>query len=272
MRDIVTLNDTQREAVQKHALAALSEFDRICKSHHINYTLAYGTLIGAIRHKGFIPWDDDIDVCVSRKDLIRLRSLANKELGKGFFYQSNATDPNWFRLYDKVRVDGTIFREIAHERENIHQGVYIDVFPIDNVPQKKFLAKCQLLLYKVSSSILSAKYINIRHRYGVKKVVAILLRVLFFPIKKKWLYCLSEWIATRTPQGGNTCSFESPYQEVFPISIYQKYVEVPFVNYQFPTVAGYDYWLKTVYGDYMKMPPECKRVSLHALSELIIPD
>jgi len=268
MRDLVTLNDTQRESVQKHALAALCEFDRICKSHHINYTLAYGTLIGAIRHKGFIPWDDDIDVCVSREDLIKLRSFANDELKGGFFYQSHVTETNWYRLYDKIRVDGTVFREIAHENENIHQGIYIDIFPIDNIPENKFKAKCQLILYRLTTSILSAKYISMRHRHGAKKAIAFLFIILFFPVRKKWLYRMSEKIACSTINGKLTRSFESPYQEVFPETVYQEYTDVDFEHFRFSTVSCYDYWLKTVYGDYMKMPPEEKRVSQHYLSEL----
>ena len=272
MKCLVTLNDNQRKAVQKHALAALCEFDRLCKSHHINYSLGYGTLIGAIRHKGFIPWDDDIDVCVSREDLIKLRSFANNELKKGFFYQSHATETNWYRLYDKIRVDGTVFREIAHENENIHQGVYIDIFPIDNIPENKFMAKCQQILYKLTSSVLSAKYISPRYRHGANKAIAIIFKALFFPIRKNWLYRMAEKIACSTVKGKFTYNFESPYKDVFPVSVYEKYVDVPFEKYHFPAVACYDYWLRTIYGDYMKMPTECKRVSLHALSEFNIPD
>ena len=271
MRDLVTLNDLQREAVQKHALAALCEFDRLCKSHHINYTLAYGTLIGAVRHKGFIPWDDDIDVCVRREDLIKLRTFANIELKKGFFYQSHATEANWYRLYDKIRVDGTIFREIAHEAENIHQGIYIDIFPIDNIPENAFKAKCQMALYKFTSSVLSAKFISLRYRYGTNKMIAILFKVLFFPVKKNWLYRISEKIASSTAKGKLTRNFESPYKEVFPGTIYQEYTEVIFEHYRFSSVSCYDHWLKAVYGDYMKLPPMDKRISLHSLSELELP-
>lgn len=267
---MVVLTDYQRSVVQKYALSALCEFDRICKSHHINYTLAYGTLIGAIRHKGFIPWDDDVDVCVSRSDLQRLRSFANKELGNGFFYQSQSSDNNWYRLYDKIRVDNTVFREIAHEKEHIHQGVYIDVFPVDFLPDKKIPALFQLLSYKITSSILSAKYINLRSRHGINKAIAILLRVIFFLIKKKWLYVISEKIASYTTNGKSIRSFESAYREVIPRLLFEEFVDVDFENSKFSSIAKYDYWLKSVYGDYMSLPSEDKRISVHALSDLKI--
>lgn len=268
MRDFVILNDTQREAVQKQALAALCEFDRICKAHHINYSLAYGTLIGAIRHKGFIPWDDDIDVCVSREDLVKLRSFANDELKKGFFYQSHATEKNWYRLYDKIRVDGTVFREIAHETEKIHQGIYIDIFAMDSISDRKAWAKCQLLLYRVTSSLLSSKFLSLRHRHGLKRLIAIVLKVLFFPIRKEWLFSLSERIARLTKNGKYMISFESAYQEIIPVAVFKEFIDVEFELYSFSSVSGYDYWLQLIYGDYMKLPPKEKRMTTHALSEL----
>ena len=268
MEDIVILSDTQRAAVQAYATSALCEFDRLCKANLINYTLGYGTLIGAIRHKGFIPWDDDIDVCVSRKDLLKLRSIANNELSKGFFYQSHTTDKHWFRLYDKIRVDGTVFREIAHENESIHQGVYIDIFPLDFIPDNNYLAKCQVVLYKISAAILSSKYISLRYRHGFNKVLASILKVVFFPIRKKWLYNLSERIATCVTSGTKMRNMESPYNEVFPKTAYEKYVDVDFEKYKFPAISCYDRWLRGVYGDYLQLPPENKRVSRHALSEL----
>ena len=268
MRDLVVLNDAQRKAVQEHALTALCEFDRLCKSHHINYTLAYGTLIGAIRHKGFIPWDDDVDVCVSRYDLLKLRLCANSELNNGFFYQTQSTDKNWYRLYDKIRVDGTVFREIAHENEEIHQGIYIDVFPIDYLPNNKFLSKCQVLLYGFFSTVLSAKYLSLRHLHGFNKLAAVLLRVVFFPLKKKWLYNMAEKIACCSSEGEYMCSFESAYKEIFPNTVFEKFIDMDFDKYKFSCVSNYDYWLKTLYGNYWELPPEGKRVTTHALSEL----
>ena len=148
MKNVVVLSDEQRESVQNYAFKALCEFDRICSKNNIKYTLGYGTLIGAIRHKGFIPWDDDIDVCVSRKDLLKLRKIANSELTKGFFYQSHETDKSWYRLYDKIRVDGTLFREVAHENEKIHHGVYMDVFALDYISQYKIINVVQSAIYK----------------------------------------------------------------------------------------------------------------------------
>lgn len=264
------LNETDRKSVQKCALKALCEFDRLCKIHHINYSLAYGTLIGAIRHKGFIPWDDDIDVCVRRSDLLRLRSFANSELNSGFFYQTHTTDKNWYRLYDKIRIDGTVFREIAHEKEDIHQGVYIDIFPLDKIPESEACAKCQLLLYKVISSLLSSKYLSLNHRQGYKKVIAIVLKIFLFPIKKEWLFNLSEKIACFAVGGKHLVSFESAYHEMIPETIFQNFINVNFEQYSFSSVSNYDFWLKLIYGDYMKLPPKDKRVTTHALSEFNI--
>lgn len=264
----IILNQEQRLCVQKYALKALCEFDELCKKNEINYTLAYGTLIGAIRHKGFIPWDDDIDVCVSRKDLLKLRNIANRELSKGFFYQSHNTDCNWYRLYDKIRIDGTIFREIAHENEAVHQGVYIDIFALDYVSEFKTIAWLQSIIYNIVSAILSAKYLSIRQRKGGKKYIAWILKYSFYPIKKVWLYNIAETLAMFFKSGKILKNFESSYRETLSKSQFEKFINVKFENQSFKAIEDYDSWLRIIYGDYMQLPPLEKRVTCHVLSEI----
>lgn len=264
----IVLNKEQRLCVQSHALKALCEFDKLCKRNKINYTLAYGTLIGAIRHEGFIPWDDDIDVCVSRADLLKLRNIANCIMPKGFFYQSHSTDANWYRLYDKIRIDGTIFREIAHENVDIHQGVYIDVFALDYIPEFKTIALLQTITYNVISAILSAKYISIRQRRGFNKCIAWILKFAFYPIKKDGLYNFAEKLAGFCKEGKRLKNFESPYQETLQKSAFEEFINVKFENQSFMAIKCYDSWLKSIYGDYMQLPPLEKRITHHALSEI----
>lgn len=268
MNDNVILNEGQRLAVQKYALMALREFDVLCKKNSINYTLGYGTLIGAIRHKGFIPWDDDIDVCVTRKDLAKLREFANNELPVGYFYQTNKTDNNWFRLYDKIRVDGTIFREIAHENENIHQGVYIDVFPLDFMPSSAIVSTLHFKLYKIISAILSAKFISLRQRHGFNKLLSCIIKYLLYPINKRFLYNIAEKLSSYYKDGEKYRNYESPYGDTIPKSSFERFTEVTFENEHFMSIKEYDKWLRETYGDYMKLPPLEKRVTRHSLSEL----
>lgn len=268
MKNVVVLSDEQRESVQNYAFKALCEFDRICKKNNIRYSLGYGTLIGAIRHKGFIPWDDDIDVCVSRKDVIKLRKIANSELAEGFFYQSHESENDWYRLYDKIRVDGTLFREVAHENEKIHQGVYIDIFALDYVSHSKIVDLFQSAIYKFITSILSAKFISIRQKHGPKKYISILFRIIFFFVKKKWLYVLAERISTLYKSGDMLKCFETPYNDNMPESDFDNFVRVDFMNRPFMVVEKYDWWLRKIYGNYMQLPPVEKRVTRHTLSEL----
>ena len=94
------LTDIDRKKVQEKEVEILSEFDRLCKKHNIKYTLAGGTMLGAIRHKGFIPWDDDIDVYVLRNDFLKIRKIFPKELSSNFFYQCQKTDSDYYYPFD----------------------------------------------------------------------------------------------------------------------------------------------------------------------------
>ena len=108
---IIQLDENQTEALRNKELEILYEIDRVCKKHSITYTLTYGSLLGAIRHKGFIPWDDDVDIAMTREQFECFKEICKCELSDGFFYQCNETDPEYFHLVDKIRINGTVFKE-----------------------------------------------------------------------------------------------------------------------------------------------------------------
>lgn len=145
------------------------ELDRICKAYDIKYTLAYGTLIGAIRHRGFIPWDDDIDVFMLREDLLKLREICKTELNERFFYQNHETDKEYYYLFDKIRLNGTIFKETYLSKYNIHHGVYLDIFPVDKLPDDLREIKKQYRRYRIYRTVLNSKYLVLNARHGKKE-------------------------------------------------------------------------------------------------------
>ena len=117
-------------------LAILDEFVRICEKYDLRYYLVGGTLLGAVRHQGFIPWDDDIDVAMPRQDYDR---FAPKELAPQYFYQSPNTDPYYFLTYNKIRKNGTEVYEERFKDAKFHKGVFIDIFPLDFCPKPGLL-------------------------------------------------------------------------------------------------------------------------------------
>ena len=115
--------------MQKIELEMLLEVDRICKKFNIRYFLIAGTLLGAIRHKGFIPWDDDIDIIIPLNDYIKFCKVAEKELNKNYFLQNYKTDftAMW---YTKIRKNNTTAIQANHKNKLHHQGIWIDIFPL----------------------------------------------------------------------------------------------------------------------------------------------
>ena len=269
---IEILSQEQLARVQEIELEALIEFDRICTKHNIPYSLAGGTLLGAVRHKGFIPWDDDIDVVLLREDYDKLEKILIEELPEKYFYQTKNTDKNWFRLYGKIRVNGTLFVEAAHSNRDVHHGVYIDIFPLDALPDDK-VAKTKLLReFKFWNTILSAKYINPASRHGKKRLVAYLLRFLFLPFSLKFLYNKTNAIASRykTEDNSRVMSFLGSYGERDSLSKEKacNLCRLDFEGHSFCCFGAYDELLTSIYGDYMQLPPPEKRVTRHPIEQL----
>ena len=134
---------------QKVLKELLLEFNRVCEKHNIKYILFSGTAIGAIRHKGFIPWDDDLDVAMLRTEYERFLEVAPKELNSEYYLQAEFSE-HWPLYFSKLRKNNTTCLEKYHPKDKkIHQGIYIDIFPIDNASNNKFLRKVQFLSSKV---------------------------------------------------------------------------------------------------------------------------
>lgn len=173
-----TLSSNELKAIHSLELEALTVIDQICRRHSIKYTLIDGSLLGAIRHNGFIPWDDDVDIAMLRDDLEKFKLICKTELPSKYFYQDMSTDPEYLYLFDKIRINNTLFKESYLAEYNINHGVFIDIFPVDNVSDNKKEAKKQFNSFIFLRHMFMAKYLSVKARKGKKKIIAGLIKYL----------------------------------------------------------------------------------------------
>lgn len=252
--------------VQLRQLEILKEVDRICKKYNIRYTLSGGTLLGAVRHKGFIPWDDDLDIDMMRPDYEKFLKICETDLLDQYFVQNYHTDRYCLNVsFTKIRENGTIFESEGQRHLKRHKGIGIDIFPIDIVPessveryrQKKRIA----LLQKMVALKLKFNYYNDRWPKKITKIVGSLLLT---PVSIKKIGRIMESTKRKyensdSPFVANTYS-ELFYEKLtFHKDIYGEPVYLDFEGFQFPAPEQWDEYLASLYGDYMTPPPLDKR-------------
>lgn len=224
----------------------LDEIDRICKKHNIRYFLMWGTLIGAVRHKGFIPWDDDIDVSMIREDYKKFLKIAKSELGEEFFLQTGLTDKGHHLYFAKVRLNNTAFCEKKERNQLKHRGIFVDIIPIDRRKEKdSFIRKRKDVLAERTR-----KYIHLK-REGLKLGKLAIFNLLPQSLVVK----LRDWSMSGK---GEYCK---SFTKVFNYSDFFPTVNLTFEGKEYPAPREYDKILTISYGDYMKLPPENEQVT-----------
>lgn len=262
------------KAIQMIEFEILLELDRICKKHDIQYFLLAGTVLGAIRHKGFIPWDDDIDVGMMRDEYERFVKICSKEQDNKFFLQTNKTDPNFPFLFAKLRKNNTTFIEKAIAKVDMHKGVFIDIFPIDNIPNGKFarfVQKCLLLLLEaIRFSRTPDLYIGSKQL--IKKLINFLHPCTRY-ISKRFTDNFEEKIVTmynrkQTEYVGNIYGHiitEYNTKIIVKRDYFLPTSQLEFEGHYFPAPGKWHKYLTHLYNDYMKLPPEDQRMGHNIL-------
>lgn len=253
--------------IKEILLDLLLSFHRFCEEHDIHYSLDYGTLLGAIRHKGFIPWDDDIDVCMLRADYEKLEHEFPKDKESNYSFFTLNREKKWNRPYGKFVNTKTI--EIEDVNNNVGVGLGIDIFPIDDAPDDVLVfesfRKRRLLLVQASTI---KGLVWSKGRSLIKNIIVIISHFLLLPFSNRFLAKTID----RYIQKNNGKSFSYVYHSCdavkskmrYPKSFFCDYVDVPFEGYSFRVIVEYDKYLTQIYGNYMQLPPEEKRVSHHA--------
>lgn len=269
------ISENQLDELKKANLELFQKFHDTCEENGIRYSMAYGTMLGAIRHKGYIPWDDDIDVVMLREDYNKLCSIMLDN--EKYYIRNRDTDKYCSLTFGKFTKKDTVLTEFQTDGVPQKYGIFIDIFPLDYMPNNKFVrnfrktistlgARCASLVndFKYpSKTILSVMKENktIKKRYNLRRFLGFFASIL--PLKFwTWLTLKADvynkptdtlWVGV----GHATfpkCEFEN-------LSLYK------YENKKFYGFTNYDKYLSEAYGDYMQLPPEEDRTS-HMYVEL----
>ena len=263
-------HDGRLDAIQKIQLAALTEVDRICRKHGIRYFLGGGTLLGAIRHKGFIPWDDDSDIMMLREDYDKFCEIAPKELPAFLSFHSNKTDKNNFYEFAKLRVDNTVFAtELAKSHSSINIGIALDIFCHDKTANSALGQKLHLAMTVFTRALVLNKWNKRKTKNGSRFQTAVTnfcIRV--FPLRfSLWLmnHTISFFKHKKNAKFLYDGMGRNVYNGSFPIELLQNEIRLDFEGVPLPVPERYDEYLRFLYGDYMELAPLSTRLGCHEI-------
>lgn len=268
------MDDSKLRALQLCELEILNEFVRVCERHNLRYFLVGGTLLGAVRHQGFIPWDDDIDVGMLREDYEKFSKIAQVELSEQYFYQSPQTDPHYFLTYNKIRKHGTQVYEERFRNSNFHKGVFIDIFPLDFCPKPSVFCH---FLFNVLAVMNYRGQVDSGEDYQpydewMGKIGYGVLR-LFSPkllvnVRKAVL-----WLSKICSGKNYVASYSGAYgyeREVQEVDAYVNVANLSFCNESYSVSSQYLNYLTLIYGEnYMDIPEISGRKSHDLANEYL---
>lgn len=259
----------QLEKMKALELSMLASFAEVCGKLSLRYYLVGGTLLGAVRHKGFIPWDDDIDVAMPREDYEIFLREGQKYLPEHCFLQCLNTDPAYAMNFAKIRDSRTTFVEYTVRKYPMNHGVFIDIFPLDNYPegekeQKNMDFQQKIFKYRTRAAVEVPK--TARHSFPVELGLNTLaaLSCLRYPKLRKALEAREKLHKSVEPgtKWANYCGAWGK-KEIMPASWYGRGTELTFEGLTVMGPEHWDKWLTQVYGSYMQLPPVEKRVGHH---------
>lgn len=259
--------------IQKHLLKMLGDFIQVCEKHHLTYFVDCGTMLGAVRHQGFIPWDDDVDVSMPRKDYEKFLSLQYEFEGTPYFIQTWKTDPHYTYCFAKLRDSSTTFIENFFANHRYNHGMWIDIFPIDGMsykqkPREKCANRVRFVWYMSYLSYLpqlfrKPKKGTILKDIGLDIVASIFWIMDAFHWRNRVVEAhLKHYDLDKSVLGGNYYDFK-PKRQAVDTKFYKQFIQVPFEGMMVNIVKDYDEYLTLMYGDWRQLPPKEQQIGTH---------
>lgn len=261
------ISDPQKTLMGIHQteLEILDEIDRVCRQYGLRYSLAYGTLIGAVRHKGFIPWDDDVDVMMPREDYEQFVHIWSSVAKEGFLLQDDTMYPDYPNNYAKIRKNHTTFLQFEAERTRSYQtGIYVDVFPGDRVAPAGIHRRIQYVFFAFNLLF------NRGYPSGAGGLTGFVEKALLALLPKGWHSSLSLSAGRFSRRWNDDTSREFVFpstigacKRYYPSDLFDNLKAIFFEGKEYAAVRDTDNTLRIEYGDYMQLPPEVERVWKH---------
>ena len=256
---------TDLRRLQLTQLEILKIIDGICKEHGINYSLYAGSLLGAVRHQAFIPWDDDLDICMTRPNYSRFLQVWEQEAPAGYILQNKENSPGFTQSFTKIRKDQSTFLEVEWERGRYHNGIFVDIFPVDRIPEGKLaqaLYRWDCMRYQLLTREFPPAKAGIVTRFACAAILAaipegkrqaermrLLGKITRYQERKELPLIFVETMASMKKQ--------------YPADMMDEFVYLPFEDMQAQCVKQWDLNLRLKFGDYMQLPPEEQRTWTH---------
>ncbi len=259
--------------LQLTELELLEELKRICQKCGIRYNIIAGTMLGAVRHGGFIPWDDDADVAMLREEYERFREACRTELdGSRFYFQDHICTPGYRWGYGKLRRKDTLFLREHQEHMPYGQGVFIDVFPLDPVPESKIGRTLFSIPCFVVRKLLWARVGKIAGKAAGERFLLRLADSIPEKIVLKWYDTLVRKAGKFRSGWVRILTFPTPNREYgYLRRWYESSEDTEFEGVTFPGVADPDGYLSFKFGNYRELPPETQRKT-HPVSAIRLPE
>ena len=267
------VSDEQFALLKQKELQIMIEIDRVCRKHDIKYSLAFGTLIGAIRHKGFIPWDDDIDVFMTRDNYDKFKEVIKTDLDDKMFFIDRSNNKHFGLLFGKMMLKNTLMSEVTTPKR-VPSGIFVDIFVVEKTSldekeqrnqfnkywtlRRIFLRRCfymfkesfvAKLMYRVSGCLCHLLPSKLLDKKDAKN------KLKFKNLQKfKWILCEVD-----------DKKFENA---IYDRSVFENYIDAEFEGKKFMVIKDYDFLLRSIYGDYMELPPVESRSPQHVVRAL----
>lgn len=258
--------DMQLKKIHELELQIALEIRRICEKNQIPYFLTAGTLLGAVRHGGFIPWDDDMDIGMLRKDYVRFLEACKTDLGDAYYLQTWDTDPDYPFSFAKIRLNGTHFVEQFSRKSTSHDGIFVDVFPFDSVPEREaerhlqakryFLCKRLLWMKKGLGKNMLQQSEKQAIRYHMFHAFSMLLP---YSYMKHYFQRIQQKFNDQETKLVVTDGSYKYEKESIPRAWTEDLEEISFEGEKFTSYREKIAYLTHFYGDYMQLPPVEKR-------------
>lgn len=256
--------DSVLRKLQLVQLEILEIIDRVCNEHNISYSLYAGTLLGAVRHQGFIPWDDDLDICMERSEYDRFLEVWGCAHPEGYLLQNKDNTPTFTQSFSKIRKEHTAFVQYEWEAGRYHTGIFVDIFPIDRMPEgmvkrRVFQWRCMQYL------LLTREFIPPKGNKLQKLVSHFILLAVPAGNRPRRRHKLLQLITADQDPRHHTVATEmlSTMKAPLPPDLFDRYERLSFENGHYMCFSLWREYLVEKFGDYQTLPPMEERIWRH---------